>query len=169
MALRTFIVEECRAKSSPDCTQTFKRERKRGRPQLDCNPCRAARTKAAPAIAKVMVHDCNSEGWECIVNNDVTDHHRKAEFTRSCPCGNTFIVKAGRGRKAEKCDSCRNAGTVYRLNDEGTVETIRAEALAEEQREIREQAGRDRAARLCELMAPLLLRDEKRRKLATAA
>ena len=129
----TYVVTECRDKISPECTKTFKREVKRGRPQINCAPCKAVKV---PQTASTVVDPATLE--------------------RECPCGNKFSVKLGRGRKASKCDDCRSNGTVYRTDEDGELQVIRAETLAEEQRELREQAGKERAARLCDLMAPLL-------------
>jgi hypothetical protein len=137
-----FKTVECRAKSSPNCSKTFKRKIQRGRPQLDCNACKAGPKPAVKSAVTTSV---------------------ALPVQGNCPCGNTFEIKPGRGRKRTKCDSCRDAGTVYRTNDDGDLEAIRAEALAEEQREIREQNGRDRAARLVEMMKPLL-KDTRERK-----
>jgi hypothetical protein len=81
---------------------------------------------------------------------------------RVCPCGTAFDVNPGRGRKPSKCDACREAGTVYRLNDDGDIQTIRAETLRREQEEKTIQAGKDRAERLFNLMAPLLKSTKER-------
>lgn len=137
----SFIVTDCRDQISPNCTKTFKRFVKRGRPAVNCPACKAT---------KVQV---------------VTQGTAVPNMERECPCGNKFNIKPGRGRKATKCDDCRSNGTVYRLNEEGELDAIRAETLAEEQRELREQAGKDRAARLVEMMSPLIARDTKRRSL----
>ncbi len=144
-----FTVETCRDKVSPNCTTTFNRQVKRGRPQVNCDACKAYKTtpvkkqgtkKAKPAQAAQIP----AEGMQ-----------------RECPCGNKFMVMPGRGRKATKCDVCREAGIVYRQNDDGELEEIRREALAEEQREKAEQAGRERAERLFNMMAPLLAKRER--------
>jgi|SRR3954468_8308930 len=173
MAKITVITEDCRDKVSTECEGTFTYERKRGRPPVNCPKCRevlksnqSAKPVSVRKVAEVETHDCNSVEWECIVNNDVTDH-RKVSKLENCPCGNTFTVAlSGRGRRATKCNACREAGTVYRANDDGMMEAIRAETLAEESREIREQNGRDRAQALWERMQPLIERDTKRRKVA---
>lgn len=137
----TYVITECRDKLSPKCAKTFNREVKRGRPQVNCDACKAV--KVTPAKSATIA----------------TDQVRKGE----CPCGNEFTINPGRGRKPTKCDACRANGTVYRTDEDGEIQTIRAEALAEEQREIREQNGRDRAAALVDLMAPLIKKDEQRR------
>ncbi len=179
MAQVVIFVEECRAKVSPNCTKTFERIKQKGRPALSCPPCREfnktpratkrVAKKAAPVkvvIATSMEHECNSDGWDCMVNNDVVDHNKMGVSVRKCPCGTDFKIMPGRGRKASKCQSCREAGIVYRVNDEGELAVIRAETLAEEQREKAEQAGKDRAERLFNLMQPLIARDSRRRELA---
>lgn len=147
----TYVVTECRDKVSSNCTKTFQREVKRGRPQVNCDACKAVKapvakteTKQPKKVAKPAVDEAPS-------------------LDRLCPCGNTFQIRQGRGRKATKCDACRAAGTVYREDEDGQLQAIRAEALAEEQRELREEAGRQRSARLTEMMGPLIRRDEERR------
>jgi hypothetical protein len=141
MALVKYIKTDCRAKTSEKCSGTFMRKLQRGRPQLDCTACKANRT--TPAKAAVQAAQEITQGI--------------------CPCGNTFEIKPGRGRKPSKCQECRDAGTVYRANEDGELEAIRAEALAEEQREIREQAGKERAAALFDMMAPLLKSTRERK------
>lgn len=138
----TYVVTECRDKVSPNCTKTFNREVKRGRPQVNCDACKADKT-VKPTGIKIT-------GLGPVLE-------------RLCPCGNKFMINPGRGRKAQKCDDCRAAGTVYRMDDDGELQAIRAEALAEEQRELREENGRQRAARLVEMMKPLLS-DKRERK-----
>lgn len=134
MALVKYVVTECRAKTSANCSKTFKRKVQRGRPQLDCSACKADRGTVVKPAEKAT--------------QQVT--------SGICPCGNTFEIKPGRGRKPSKCVTCRDAGTVYRTNDDGELEAIRSEALAEEQREIREANGKARAENLFNMMAPLL-------------
>lgn len=143
----TLVQTECRDKISPQCTKTFMRRVQRGRPQLNCDVCKAAKSPAKPRTGAV-------NAVEAVISKG------------QCPCGNAFDINPGRGRKPTKCNDCRSAGTVYRLDADGEMQTIRAEALAEEQRELREQAGRERAERLVELMRPLIKRDEARRKIA---
>lgn len=162
----SYVVTECRDKVSPNCTKTFKRKVQRGRPAVNCTPCKEF--KVPSAVPAAESHDCNSEGWDCMFNNGVKEHNKKSVTERECPCGNKFHIKLGRGRKATKCDSCRSNGTVYRMNEDGELDAIRAETLAEEQREIREQNGQDRARRLVEMMAPLIARDAKRRTLVAS-
>lgn len=157
----SFVVTDCRDQISPNCTKTFKRFVKRGRPAVNCPACKGVKAVATAAES----HDCNSEGWDCMFNNGVKSHNKVASMERECPCGNKFNIKPGRGRKATKCDDCRSNGTVYRLNEEGELDAIRAETLAEEQRELREQAGKDRAERLVAMMSPLIARDNKRRQM----
>lgn len=145
----TLVETNCRDKVAPNCTKTFMRKVQRGRPQVNCDACKAFKTAApSPSLAATVA----------------------AELGKGqCPCGNVFDINPGRGRKPSKCSDCRTAGTVYRRNSEtGDMDEIRREALVEEQREIREQAGRDRAARLVEMMQPLIVRDEKRRSLISA-
>jgi hypothetical protein len=131
-----FEIRDCTVKSSPACTGTFQRELKRGRPPVACIPCRT--------IAKV------------VKVSPVSAEKVPASLERTCPCGSTFQANPGRGRKATKCVPCREAGTVYRANDDGVLEAIRAETIAEEQRERAVQAGQDRAERLCQMMQPIL-------------
>lgn len=129
----SYIVTECRDKISPKCTKTFNREIKRGRPQVNCEPCKAVKVAKPVTVDGVM-----------------------ALGKGQCPCGAEFDINPGRGRKPTKCNDCRAAGTVYRADDNGDLQAIRAEALVEEQREIREENGRQRAAALVDMMAPLL-------------
>jgi hypothetical protein len=145
----TLVQTDCRDKVSPNCTKTFMRKVQRGRPQVNCDACKAFKA-AVPSKSL----------------SDVV----QAELGKGqCPCGTVFDINPGRGRKPSKCQDCRTAGTVYRRNAEtGDIDEIRKEALAEEQREIREQNGRDRAARLVDMMAPLIARDAKRRSLIAA-
>lgn len=133
----TYVVTTCRDQISPQCTKTFNREVKRGRPQVNCDACKAS--KGIPAVSASV----------------------PASLERECPCGAKFTVLPGRGRKPSKCDNCRAAGTVYRANEDGELEAIRAEALAEEQREKAEQAGKERAAKLTILMGPLLRKTDR--------
>lgn len=141
----TLIETECRDKISPNCTKKFMREVKRGRPQVNCEACKAVVKPSTNSLKTINV-DLNAV--------------RKGQ----CPCGQEFDINPGRGRKPSKCNDCRAAGTVYRMDEDGELQTIRAEALAEEQREIREEYGRQRAAALFDLMQPLIRRDEARRK-----
>jgi hypothetical protein len=152
MARISYTIETCRDKISADCTGTFHRIIKKGRPQVNCEPCKAALKAPVrkPRVAKTVVKV-----------------EQPAEKTVECPCGKSFVVATtGRGRRPTKCTVCREAGTVYRTNDDGLIEAIRAETLAEEARELREQAGRERAERLVEMMKRLHDRDAKRRLLA---
>lgn len=137
----TYVVTECRDKVSPNCTKTFNREVKRGRPQLNCHACKST---------KVVTPRVNSF--------DVPEASDSLE--RTCGCGSTFTVKTGRGRKAGKCGACRSAGIVYRRDDDGVLQEIRAETLRIEQQEIREENGRIRAQNLFDLMAPLIRKRE---------
>jgi len=168
MAKIVIIIEDCRDKVSPNCTKTFSRTPgRRGRPSVNCVPCRdALKAKtASKSGADVAEHDCNSVGWDCMVNNGVKEHHQISKVV-TCPCNNTFTVMLGRrGRQPTKCEACRHAGTVYRENTEGEMELIRAEEAREKAREKAEQAGRERAARLCEMMKPIIDRDNRRRNL----
>lgn len=139
----TLIQTDCRDKVSPNCTKTFMRKVQRGRPQVNCDACKAFKTTVVKSLATTVAAEVGKG---------------------QCPCGNVFDINPGRGRKPVKCPDCRTAGTVYRMNAEtGDMDEIRREALVEEQRELREQAGRDRAARLVEMMRPLISRDNKRR------
>lgn len=133
----TYTVTECRDKVSPDCTKTFNREVKRGRPQVNCDACKAYKVKP-------------------VITADVP-----ASLERECFCGNKFSIMPGRGRKPTKCNDCRAAGTVYRENEDGEIEAIRAATLAEEQREKAEQAGKERAANLTIMMGPLLRKTDR--------
>jgi hypothetical protein len=151
MALVTIHIEDCRDKVSPDCTKTFERIAGRGRPALSCLACRTYKPPTKPRKAKAVV-----------VVEPVP-----AERTIECPCGTSFTVAtSGRGRKPSKCSTCRDNGTVYRTNDDGIIEAIRAATLAEEAREKAEQAGKERAGRLVEMMNRLHERDAKRRLVA---
>jgi hypothetical protein len=132
----TFMETECRDKISRNCTKTFMRKVQRGRPQVNCEACKAEKVPATTRSATATVVAALGKGL--------------------CPCGNEFVINPGRGRKPTKCNDCRTAGTVYRMDDDGELQAIRAEALAEEQREIREENGRLRAANLVEMMKPLL-------------
>lgn len=145
MAKVTIYVYDCMTKVSPDCTKTFQREPKRGRPPVSCPACRTVAKKAPTKAAKPA---------ESIV---------APSLDRTCPCGTVYQIKPGRGRKAEKCEQCREAGTVYRADEDGQLQAIRAETLAEEQRELKEQAGKDRAALLCQMMEPLLKANKERK------
>ena len=133
----TYVVTTCRDQVSPNCTKSFNREVKRGRPQVNCDACKAH--KGTPAVSA-----------------DVP-----ASLERECPCGNKFTIMPGRGRKPTKCNDCRAAGTVYRENEDGEIEAIRAATLAEEQREKAVQAGNERAANLTILMGPLLRKTDR--------
>jgi hypothetical protein len=144
MAQIVIEVRDCLAKRSPECTKTFQRTPQRGRPPVACPACRDFKAEKPKKVAKpkkAAVVDLN----------------------RTCPCGTVFQVTPGLGRKPSKCDPCREAGTVYRADEDGVMQAIRAEALAEEQRELREQAGRERAERLCKLMEPLLKSTKERK------
>lgn len=135
----SYVVTECRDKISPDCTKTFNREvGKRGRPQVNCFACKAYKAPTAPRATS------ESKSAE------------PASRERLCPCGSTFTVSQGRGRKATKCASCREAGTVYRTNDDGMIEAIQQDQLSREQQERDEARGRERAANLFEMMKPLI-------------
>ena len=146
MAKIVYEIRDCLVKQSPACTKTFKRELKRGRPPVACPVCRDFKAAKAPRVTKPVAQ---------VATVDVN---------RTCPCGTVFqIDPTTRGRKPSKCDPCREAGTVYRADEDGVMQAIRAEALAEEQRELREQAGRERAERLCALMEPLLKSTKERK------
>jgi hypothetical protein len=120
-------IRECLTKVSPKCTNTFERVAQRGRPPVSCVPCREM--KAAPAKPRTTAaNPINPETLE-----------------RICGCGQTFKVGTGRGRKAEKCDECRTAGVVYRRNDDGTLEAIRADQIKREEDERKTAAGQQRA------------------------
>lgn len=151
----TYVVTECRDKISLRCTKTFNRKVQRGRPQLNCEACKAVKAPVKPRATKTVVSQVTNS--EVIVKKG------------NCPCGNVFDINSGRGRKPSKCNDCRSAGIVYRADNDGEMQAIRAETLAEEQRELREQAGRERAERLTLLMKPLIDKDERRRKLALSA
>lgn len=118
---------ECRDKISPNCAGSFVKKVGRGRPSVNCEPCR----EAAKAPAKPRTASANP------INPETNE--------RTCGCGVKFQVKPGRGRKAEKCDDCRQAGTVYRRNDDGVLEAIQAEQIQRETQERKEAAGKQRA------------------------
>ena len=145
----TIEVRDCLTKVSPTCNGKFEREARRGRPPVSCPACQQhiVTTKMKP-VAKPKT---SREVKMTVVSNDDA-----TKLTRECPCGNSFQIKAGRGRKATKCDDCREAGTVDRTSEDGSLEAIRAETLRREQEEKAIQAGKDRANRLFDLMAPLL-------------
>lgn len=144
MAKVVYEVRDCTLLVSPQCTKTFQRLLTRGRPPIACPACRDFKAAKKVQVAKVAKQTV------------------EVSLNRTCPCGTVFEIKPGPGRKASKCESCREAGTVYRADDDGVMQAIRSEALAEEQRELREQAGRERAERLCQMMAPLLKRTKER-------
>jgi hypothetical protein len=118
---------ECATKVSPNCTGSFTREKRRGRPFVSCEACREVK-KVAVTTRTTAANPINAETQE-----------------RTCGCGTTFKVKPGRGRKAEKCDECRAAGTVYRRTDDGMLEAIQADQLKREDNERKREAGETRA------------------------
>lgn len=118
---------ECRDKISPNCAGSFVKSVGRGRPSVNCLPCREA-SKSPSKPRTTAANPINPETNE-----------------RTCGCGVKFVVKTGRGRKAEKCQACREAGTVYRRNDDGILEAIQTEQIERETRERREAAGATRA------------------------
>lgn len=138
MATITFEIRDCQIKASPNCTKTFQRELKRGRPPVACYECR----KAVKVVRTAASQPAQSNA-------------EPASLTRQCPCGQSFDIKPGRGRKAEKCEDCRNAGTVYRTDADGMLETIRRDQIEREETERRIEAGRIRAANLFDRMQPL--------------
>lgn len=142
-----FEIRECRLKSSPNCTETFQRELKRGRPPVACPACKSAAKPVISPVSSVRV-------------DSVTGVATKESI---CPCGKAFEIKSGRGRKATKCIDCRSAGIVYRTDDDGQIETIQAETIAREIQEKKDAAGKARAERLVAMMVPLLKRDTERR------
>lgn len=133
-----FEIRDCQARISANCTKTFQRELKRGRPPVDCPACKAEKNPVTPFAAVS------------------TSQGETPSLERTCPCGKTFMLRQGRGRKATKCGDCRAAGTVYRIKDDGEIQALRAETIRREQEELREQAGKDRAERLTLMMGPLL-------------
>ncbi len=145
MAKLVYEIRDCLLLISPQCTKTFQRLLTRGRPPVACPACRdfkAAKPKVTKQVKQVAAVDVN----------------------RTCPCGTVFqIDPTTRGRKPSKCEGCREAGTVYRADEDGVMQAIRAEALLEEQRELREQAGRERAEALCKMMEPLLKSTKERK------
>lgn len=138
----SYTVEQCRDRVSPQCTGTFHREIKRGRPQVNCEFCKAFKAPTARVAAAKKSDE-------------------PIDTKRECPCGAEFHIKLGRGRKASKCDECRANGVVYRADEDGELQAIRAETLAQEQREKDEQAGKERAERLVMMMRPLLLKTDR--------
>jgi len=140
MATVTFEIRNCLIKTSSKCTGTFQRQVKRGRPPLGCEACRTV--AASPATTKTA--------------SPAPVKTPGVEQTGECPCGNSFVIKPGRGRKPTKCDECRASGTVYRTDEDGMVQAIQADMLEREARERAEEAGRVRAQNLIEMMRPLL-------------
>jgi hypothetical protein len=141
-----YIETECRDKVSPHCTKVFRREVKRGRPQVNCEACKNFKAPTGRFAAKPASK----------VTTELTKAVSGELGKGQCPCGNVFDINPGRGRKPSKCHDCRTAGIVYRTDEDGRIQEIRAEALAEEQREIREANGRDRAENLFQRMQPLI-------------
>jgi len=141
MATVTFEIRECLIKTSSNCTGTFQRQVKRGRPPVGCEACRKSPVVSTPTrkMATTKVESSPAE-----------------ERTGECPCGNKFVIKGGRGRKPTKCEDCRTKGTVYRLDADGLIQTIQADMLEREARERAEEAGKQRAMNLIEMMKPLL-------------
>lgn len=172
----TFVITECRDKISETCTKTFQRKVQRGRPQVNCDNCKLAKLTVVSSSASTdrnRTCDCGktfevSEGrgrkhTRCEQCRKPAAVINEGEFrTKRCGCGKDFKVKAGKGRKASKCEECREAGIVYRSNDDGEIEAIQKATIAEEQREIREQRGREIASRLTMLMAPLLAKTDRK-------
>src|ERR1044071_7845217 len=112
------VIAQCRDRISPKCKVNFRRKVQRGRPQVNCDECKSYKIPAHKRPAKT--HECNSDGWDCMVNNGKQEHNKVDIKTLTCPCGNSYNVNmAGRGRKATKCETCRDAGTVYRENEDG--------------------------------------------------
>lgn len=122
------VTTPCRDKVSPQCTGTFEKKIQRGRPQVNCVPCKDFKLKPKTSTKVRAANPINVETME-----------------RDCPCGNKFKVKPGRGRKAEKCEDCRNAGTVYRVDDDGLVQAVKADQVKAEEHARRAAAGRERA------------------------
>jgi hypothetical protein len=128
---------DCKLKIAQTCKGFFERTPQRGRPPVGCPDCMTAR-------AKVKVVRQPKAPAEPI------------SLDRTCGCGAVFQIKPGRGGKATKCDACREAGKVYRMDDEGVLQEIQAEVIRREQAEKAEQAGKERAQLLVDMMRPLL-------------
>ena len=131
----TVEIRDCEVKLSPNCTKTFEREPRRGRPHKACVPCRELKP------AKPTVNVFQTEVLE-----------------GKCPCGETFEIRPGRGRKPSKCVKCREAGRVYRRDDDGVLQEIQADQLRREDQERKRQAGHDRALLLFLDMQKLIKR-----------
>lgn len=140
MAKIVIQVHDCKLKTSKQCIGTFQRTPKRGRPPVACEACR---NEKRPSLSSLVAQQLGKG---------------------QCPCGNVFDINPGRGRKPSKCPDCRTSGKIYRTDDEGKMAEVRAETLRREQAEKSEQAGRDRAENLFNMMKPLIARDANRRK-----
>jgi hypothetical protein len=132
--IRKFVLTDCVTNISPDCTKTFQREIKRGRPRINCDACLAFKPTAEELAAKLQ---------------------------RTCPCGTSFTIKQGRGRKADKCDACRNIGVVYRRDDSGNIQTLSKSEAAREYQVTREQAAKERAMLLKMSMDKLVAKTDR--------
>ncbi len=132
---RVIIISDCLTQVSPNCTKTFEREPKRGRPRISCDACYGVKVSAKSSTP--------------------------ASLDRKCPCGTAYTVKPGRGRKADKCDACRSAGIVYRRNESGTIQTLtKSEALRENQ-ERNTEAAKERAMLLTMSMQKLAAKTDR--------
>jgi hypothetical protein len=143
MARMIVQVFDCEARRSPQCEGTFQRPMTRGRPPKACPTCHAykAPRKSREAVqAPKVVTPKPTEG--------------------TCGCGAVFAIEPGPGRK-RKCDACREAGTVYRMDDDGILQAIQKDQLEREEQERKDAAGKARALALFERMQPLLRKTDR--------
>ncbi len=136
---RTFIITDCLTQVSPDCTKTFQREVKQGRPRINCDACSKAKVKAFKTANSTPV-----------------------SLDRQCPCGAAFTVKPGRGRKADKCDACRASGIVYRRDESGTIKTLTKDQALRENQERNSAVARERAMLLTLSMQKLHAKTDRK-------
>lgn len=134
MARITIVRTDCKIQVSPNCSKVFDRPQRPGRPQVNCDACKAFKAPAAVGT----------------------------EITKVCGCGENFTVRSGRGRKPSRCAKCVQEGTVYRVTDDDQIETVRKDALVRENQERKEANGRATAERLFALMGPLLRKTDRK-------
>lgn len=139
------IVEDCRDKISPNCMGTFTRKVQRGRPQVNCDVCRATKAPGKVVAAKMALP---------------SEAPIPREQTNVCPCGTEFTFVVKRGKKPSKCQACREGNKVYRMDDDGVMQEVAQEKLDRERALAREKAGRERAEHLFQMMQPLIRRSD---------
>jgi hypothetical protein len=136
MAKIVLITDDCTRKTSPNCEGTFTYQRKMGRPPVACKQC----IKPKPRKTDQAVTERPTEG--------------------KCGCGKTFAV-ARLGRPATRCEDCRDIGTVWRTDEDGVLQMIRAAQISREEQDRKDEAGDMRAQNLIERMK--LLHEKKNR------